>query len=369
MKKTDVCKRKMTGFCVRMLTCMLLLILFAAEAAPVQALSTKQKTLGKYGMTPIYGRDIADGSYEIKVESSSAFFKILHAELIVSGDEMTGSVTIGSHSYLYTYCGSKEEAEAAAETDWIPYTLDPDEEDYAVFTFPVRALNSPIPCAAYSKKKKRWYDRDLLFDATTLPAEALLVELPDYDRIAEGLALLAQNKQEAGEGAEGQDDQSQVYGEAAGDPFASGEAMEVPYEDGEYSIEVSMTGGTGRAAISSPTLMIVQDGKAYAKLLWSSSHYDWMIVGGQTYYNANTDGGNSYFIVPISDMDRVIEVVADTTAMGDPVAISYSITYYADTIGNKGLIPQEAAKKVIILAAVITIVGGILNHLVKKKQN
>lgn len=354
-------KNKNTNIFQRLLATLLVLLMLLPEGMEVYAASAYKPEVGKYGMTPIYGRDIADGTYTIQVDSSSAFFKVIHAEITVSGDEITGSITIGSHSYPSVYLGTKEEAAEAPESDHIPYTED---GDYAIFTFPVEALNTPIHCAAYSKRKKRWYDRRILFDATTLPEGALLIDLPDFDMIAEGIKAL-----EAAEGAlPGDAPSGGDYGSTMGDAFTSLEAMEVPYEDGEYSIEVSMTGGTGRAAVSSPTLMIVKDGRAYAKLLWSSSHYDWMVLGGETFYNANTDGGNSYFIVPIPDMDRIIEIVADTTAMGDPVAIHYSITFYADTIGNKGLIPQEAAKKVIILAAIITVVGGILNYFVKKRK-
>ena len=146
------------------------------------------------------------------------------------------------------------------------------------------------------------------------------------------------------------------------------EPMEINKPDGEYSIEVNMTGGSGRASISSPTLFIVDDGKAYARLIWSSTYYDYMIVGGERYENETTDGGNSTFTIPVSKMDRIIPVLADTTAMGDPVEIEYSLTFYQSTIGEKGLIPQEAAKKVLIFALIIIVVGGILNYFVKEKR-
>lgn len=329
------------------LVCLLILCVSASVFA------VELPEVGKYGMCPVYGRDIQDGTYDISVETTSPFFKVIHGTITVNGDEILGSITIGSHSYLRVFLGT---AEAAEQGEWIEGVED---EDNTTFTFPVEALNQPMDCAAYSKRKSKWYDRKILFDATSLPDGAVLIDLPDFDLIEAGLKAL-----ETGEGSAEPVEEFHGGSEA----LASLEAVEVPYEDGEYSIEVSMTGGTGRAAVSSPTLMIVKDGRAYAKLLWSSPHYDWMSVGGETYYNANTDGGNSYFIVPIPDMDCIVPVVADTTAMGDPVAIEYSLTFYADTIGNKGQIPQEAAKKVIIFAAIITVVGGIANYFMKKKR-
>ena len=50
--------------------------------------------------------------------------------------------------------------------------------------------------------------------------------------------------------------------------------------DGEYSIQVDLEGGSGKASVSSPTLMQVKDGRMYAELQWSSSNYDYMIVDG-----------------------------------------------------------------------------------------
>jgi hypothetical protein len=129
-----------------------------------------------------------------------------------------------------------------------------------------------------------------------------------------------------------------------------------------------MTGGSGRASISSPTLLIIRDGKAYARLLWSSAHYDYMILEDTVYYNLSDDGGNSSFEIPITAMDEGIPVIADTTAMGDPVEIEYTLTFYAESIGDKGMIPQEAAKKVLLVAAVIIVLGGVLNWLLKKKR-
>ena len=317
--------------------------------------SIQQKDVGKYGMVPIYPGDIADGTYEISVESSSPFFKITEAKLTVDGETMSAEITISSLSYRYVYMGTAREAEEEDEDNWIGYR---EEDEKSVFTIPVEALNKGIDCAAFSKRKKMWYDRKLVFDAASLPEGALEIELPDYELIE--MAILAYQ-------AEGSDE---VTGDETlqGIPQELPEAADIARSDGEYSIEVNMTGGSGRASISSPTLLIVRDGKAYARLLWSSAYYDYMIVEGETYYNMTTDGGNSTFEIPITIMDGAMPVVADTTAMGEPVEIAYTLTFYEESIGTKGQIPQEAAKKVLIIAAVIIVAGGILNYVVKKKR-
>ena len=146
------------------------------------------------------------------------------------------------------------------------------------------------------------------------------------------------------------------------------EPLSVDKEDGEYAIDVSMTGGSGKATVVSPTVFLVKDGKAYAKLQWSSSNYDYMIVDGEKYLPTNEEGMNSVFEIPVLSMDEGMPVIADTTAMGAPHEIDYTLTFYSDSIGSKSQLPQEAAKRVVAVAVVIIVGGGILNYFVNKRN-
>ncbi|MCD7764087.1 MAG: hypothetical protein LUI14_13020 [Lachnospiraceae bacterium] len=137
--------------------------------------------------------------------------------------------------------------------------------------------------------------------------------------------------------------------------------------DGEYAIEVTMTGGSGKASIESPTLLTVEDGQLYARITWSSSNYDYMIVDGEKYLNQSEEDANSSFTIPVSDLDADITMIADTLAMGTPHEIEYVVHFYSETLGSKSSLPQEAAKRVLAMAAVIIIGGGILNYFVKKR--
>lgn len=349
-------------------------LLFAGLGTSVQADEAHSNVAGsgdtagsmdvvKPGMTPIYGCVIKDGSYKVDVSSSSYFFNVDDCLLTVKDGEMKAKMTISSHSYLLLYLGTGEEAAAAPAEDYVDFV---DENGRCTFTIPVEALNAGIDCAAFSKNRSKWYDRVLVFEAASLPPEALPFELPDYSKIEK--AMKAYESTETTEA--GQDEETSRTGSSAtsADAWEAAEAMDVGLKDGEYSIEVNMTGGSGRASISSPTLLTVKDGKAYGRLIWSSTYYDYMIVGGEKFLNETKDGGNSVFTIPISAMDKVIPVIADTTAMGNPVEISYSLTFYEGSIGDKGLIPQEAAKKVLIFALIIIVVGAIINHFVKMKR-
>ena len=327
----------------------------AAEAAGASAVE-------KYGMVPIHGIDVKDGTYPISVISSSSFFHIDEAELTVKDGEMQADMTLSSISYKFLFPGTAEEAAKADLEEYIPAV---DEEGRSTFHIEVAALDQAIDCAAFSKKKKAWYDRKILFDALSLPEGALAIDLPDYDRIEEAMKRYdeengtdsAEPAETAGSGASGSEPQE-----------ASSEPVPIDLKDGEYSIQVNMTGGSGRAGVTSPTWLIVKDGKAYAKLLWSSTYYDYMIVGGEKYLNETTDGGNSTFTIPITKMDAPVPVIADTTAMGDPVEIEYTLTFYEGSVSDKNKIPQEAAINVLIIAVIIIVVGGILNFILKRRK-
>ena len=144
--------------------------------------------------------------------------------------------------------------------------------------------------------------------------------------------------------------------------------IETDLEDGEYSIQVDLEGGSGKASVSSPTLMLVKNGRMYAELQWSSSNYDYMIVDGEKFQNESEEGRNSVFTIPVTALDDKMEVIAETLAMGAPHEIDYTLTFYEASIGSKGQLPQEAAKRVVAVAMVIIVGGGILNYFVNKRN-
>ena len=137
------------------LLALLLVVLTAAE--PVFASSSALQ----YGMTPIYGRDIEDGTWPIEVRTNSRYYKIASCELTVKGDAMTAKITMNSTSYSYAYPGTKVEAK---KDDAGKIKMDIDNENYTLtYEMDVPALDTEVPCAAYSKRRKKWYDRNLVF--------------------------------------------------------------------------------------------------------------------------------------------------------------------------------------------------------------
>ncbi|MDE6764113.1 MAG: hypothetical protein K2J73_10615, partial [Oscillospiraceae bacterium] len=246
------------------------------ETAPVETVDTSN-------LTPIYAADIKDGIYTIDVQSSSSMFKITECELTVSEGKMTAVMTMGGKGYLHIFMGKGENAE---ESGYIPFKENDNGEH--TYTVPVEALDMEIECAAYSKNKEQWYNRILIFRSDSLPTSAF----------ADGV-------------------------------IATVEALGLA--DGEYTIEVTLEGGSGRAKIQSPAKLTVENGNAFAEIIWGSSNYDYMTVNGERFDMINTEG-NSAFKIPIAGFDCKIPVTADTTAMSTPYEIEYTLYFNSSTI-------------------------------------
>ena len=146
---------------------------------------------------------------------------------------------------------------------------------------------------------------------------------------------------------------------------AEAQPMKVDMSDGTYKIDVVLGGGSGRATIASPATLVVKEGCAYAQIEWSSSHYDYMKVGETTYDPINTDG-NSVFELPVTVMDKPMDVIADTTAMSVPHEIEYTLTFASDSITSG---KQAAPGQQIIYLAVVVAAGVVVVILTKKKKS
>lgn len=238
------------------------------------------------GMTPISGDKVKDGTYSVAVKSSSKMFDITACELTVEGGKMTATMHMGGKGYLYVYMGTGEQAAAADEADYIPFTEQADGTHS--FTVPVDALDEGIDCAAFSKKKEKWYDRTILFRADSLPMDAFadgVVTTPDSLSLA----------------------------------------------DGTYTADVALAGGSGRASVQSPAELTVKDGKVTAKIVWSSKNYDYMKVNDEK-YDAVIENEHSTFEIPVAGFDWAMPVVADTTAMSEPHEIEYTLRFDSASI-------------------------------------
>ncbi len=101
-------------------------------------------------------------------------------------------------------------------------------------------------------------------------------------------------------------------------------------EDGDYTVSVSLKGGSGKATVESPTKLTVLGGECKATIVWSSEHYEYMVVSDTQYDKINKDG-NSTMEIPVV-LDEDMEVSALTTAMSEPHLIDYTLHFDSATI-------------------------------------
>lgn len=270
------------------------------------------------GMTPVYGGQIEDGTYPVEVKSSSSMFRITKAELTVEDGEMTAVMTMGGKGYLYVYMGTGEEAAAADASEYISYAEDADGAH--TFTVSVEALDQAVSCAAFSKKKEKWYDRSLCFLADSLPASAI-------------------------------------------------KESEIP-DDGEYTAAVTLSGGTGRATIESPARLTVKDGSVTATIIWSSPNYDYMIVGGERYLPIELESvENSAFEIPVAGFDFDMPVKADTVAMSEPHEIAYTLNFdSASLTGTDQGVPLKGIAGIAVIVLIAVIAGIAVGRRIAAKK-
>ena len=101
--------------------------------------------------------------------------------------------------------------------------------------------------------------------------------------------------------------------------------------DGSYTIEVTLSGGSGKANVDSPTMLTVAGGQMTATITWSSPYYTWMEVGGVQYTPTSGQGENATFEIPVI-LDTDVAITAETTAMSEPHDIDYTLHFDSSTM-------------------------------------
>ena len=215
--------------------------------------------------------------------------------LTVKDGKMTIHVSLVSKSIVNLFVGTAEDAQKeGAEileptTDEVTYS-DGYKEEVFGFDIPVPALDEEFDCALLGKKGK-WYDHKVSV-SDPVPAE----ETAEKEEASAGTTV-----------------------------------EELKLEDGNYTAEVTLEGGSGKATVESPVKLEIRDGKAIAELIWSSPNYDYMIVDGEKYEMTNTEG-NSTFEIPVAAFDTALAVKADTVAMSEPHEIDYTLQFDSASI-------------------------------------
>ena len=143
--------------------------------------------VGDDHMTPVKGDTLHDGTYSVKVETDSGMFRVTDCALTVKDGKMTAKMTMSGTGYRFLFMGRGLKAVEAPEKDYIPFQENKKGEH--TFTVPVSALDKPITCTALSKRKNKWYDHQILFQADSLPDDAVKKELSPAVYFAIGAAV------------------------------------------------------------------------------------------------------------------------------------------------------------------------------------
>ena len=239
---------------------------------------------------------LADGVYTAEFNTDSSMFHVNEAcegkaTLTVENGQMSIHISLPSKSIQNLFCGTAEDArkDGAAllqpTTDTVTYS-DGLSEEVNGFDIPVPALDEEFDVAIIGTKGK-WYDHKV---SVTNPV------LKEDDTAAAPAETLA---------------------------------------DGTYTIAVTLEGGSGKVSVQSPCTLMVADGKMTAQIVWSSSHYDYMLVDGERYDALSNEDGST-FEIPVSALNTPLSVIGDTTAMSTPHEIEYTLTFDASSAEVNG---------------------------------
>ncbi len=241
----------------------------------------------------VKSENLEDGVYTVDFNTDNSMFHVNEAyegkgTLTVENGEMTIHISLPSKNIINLYPGLSEDAQKeGAEllnptNDTVTYT-DGTTEEVNGFDVPVPYLDEEFDLALIGTKGK-WYDHKV---SVSNPEPA---------------------------GVESSDD-----------------GHSIDLSDGNYTIELTFEGGSGKASITSPTSIRVVDGEALASIEWSSPNYDYMLIDGEKYLPVNSSG-NSVFEIPVKSFDKAMNVIGDTVAMSKPHEIEYTITFHSETL-------------------------------------
>lgn len=274
---------------------------------------------------------LEDGMYNISVVSSASMFKVVKAVLVCKNGELSAVITLSGTSYSYLYMGSADEATQADTSKWIPYSVDVNGSyNYRI---PVKALDTPIAVAAYSKNKNQWYDRTLTFlskGMTKISSE----NLPDDTN----------NTPETEPETETEttpdthpDNESNYESDTSGSTSRVNNATSLA--DGVYTPDqFRWSGGSGRASISC-SKVTVENGQAYATIVFNSENYAYVKANGNTYYGSK-GGGVTSFVIPV-ELNVNNRILGMTTAMSASHEVEYVIfVYISGAEGDKKVTEQ-----------------------------
>ncbi len=244
---------------------------YPEESAPVAEDAENPGTVAAQGY---YTFDFSDAAAP-GVTTNIRMFKVVGATLYSDKDgKMVGTITLSGKSYDKLFLGTKAEAEAAGDDGMITYHDNNGLYEYGPFA--VSALDKVITISSHSTDSNKWYERQITFNSSKLLAAAT-------DVVDNSTAL----------------------------------------PDGTYTPEnFTAAGGTGKVTITCPQV-IVENGKAFADVTFSSKKYVYVKANNQLFNGTVNTSGVTYRI-PV-DLNEDVKILALTTGMSMAHEIAYTL--------------------------------------------
>lgn len=281
------------------------------------------------GAEQVQAVSIEDGIYDAEFHTDSSMFHVNEAynnigTLKVENGQMTIHISLAGTGIVNLFPGTAEDAQKEGAvllqptTDLVTYSDGLTDEVYG-FDVPVPYLDEEFDLALIGTKQT-WYDHKVYVTNPVLKVE---------ENSAEEVSDVQNTDNQSQDDVQETTEESNAGANA--DETIDEDAASFEIEDGTYMIEVTLTGGSGKSTIDSPTQITVNGDEIIATITWSSPNYDYMIVDDVKYQPINTEG-NSVYEIPVLGFDYEMPVIADTVAMSEPHEIEYTINFISSTI-------------------------------------
>lgn len=283
----------------------------------------------------------ADGIYKVNnVVSSSAMFRVVGCTLTVKNGKMSAVLTLSGTGYDYLYLGTKEKAAKADKSLWVPFKED--NNGKYTYTVPLESLDKEIAVAAFSHNRQSWYGRTLVFHSDSLEKIGDISNEGNGGTNGDSTTPSGSNNGSILKPNDGKAENESKY-EADTSGATSKVNSSTVLADGVYTPDrFTWSGGTGKVKIYCNKITI-QNGQAYATLVFDSDHYQYVKANGNTYYTSK-GGGTATVTIPIA-LNQNNKILGMTDKMSVAHEIEYTIFVYLAAAGNGTILGGASANK------------------------
>ena len=206
----------------------------------------------------------------------------------------------------------------------------------------MESLDKEIAVAAFSHNRQSWYGRTLVFHSDSLEKIGDISNEGNGGTNGGSTTPSGSNNGSILKPNDGKAENESKY-EADTSGATSKVNSSTVLADGVYTPDrFTWSGGTGKVKIYCNKITI-QNGQAYATLVFDSDHYQYVKANGNTYYTSK-GGGTATVTIPIA-LNQNNKILGMTDKMSVAHEIEYTIFVYLATAGNGTTLGGASANK------------------------